>query len=1231
MEIFMKNIPKSLSDVDLIRGLAEVLHTEPFHDGTSPLINFQVFLHRDKRGNFSHSGRGALTFPTEDIAEQFLDVYGSSQRPHLSCDIGTRLITFTPSRNEAKEDVLALIRSTPYIDPQRAQEQAERAERFQETIPACGLQFGWTCLDNVFSIEWDGPTSNEQYTLSFVDETRQLQIDIPTDTTESDESDESEESDESGFRWKTRDQPEESLLVVLRFSRVESIACEGRYTSIPAVLMTLKYPPSFEKVTTHSDDFGYGPITMRYPIQFLGPSHESVAPFTSLALRIQFYDYQDLATFEEMAELAQLPPVYEITSPSVHRSLFSEENLDRVLNWIEGFEWTIAFQLQGILNDLMVDPVELWDLHEQIGLMKATYSVEKLAEILRLFKVRLKTWSWDGGIDEGTTTLADCLSQTAADVTATHILLRNQSKNAGFFNCHHVTLTPTRMILEGPYPDQSNRIIRQYPNHQSCFLRVNFTDEEQLHYRWDRGVDGATFVRERVGNTLKRGIRVAGRAFQFLAYSSSALKEHAVWFCSPFYDDDGEYVDANIIRSSIGDLSHLEFYPAKYGARMSQAFTATEPSLTLTIDEITTMPDIERNGSCFTDGIGDISRELANKISKSLQKRPGSRKRFYIKPSAFQFRMGGFKGVLAVNYKLKGMDIRLRQSQSKFRSLSRDIEIAQVFYRPKPVFLNRYLIMILETLGVSADVFIKLQDEAVLDVENATKSFLECAEFLETHGIGTSFRLPSVFINLQKLGVGLEAEDCNFPLDDVFLDRSIQFATNHVLRSYTLVGVADVHGYLGPNEVFACIRKQDEPPFCVKGKPSNTHVTLNPGDVRFVHAIGLPPENSPFVHERFYNCLVFSTQGDRSVPSMLAGGDLDGDEYNIILNPELFPSECHPPAEYPPATVKVLNRPCTIDDIADWVAEFINSNILAGCDSLGLVADQFLVLADQSGEMCRDPGCIELAQLASAAVDFSKSGTPVDWQTAPKPRYAPIFKPDWSVGEVDNRSSRFKIYQSDRAIGKLYRRIDLTDADRLAARQARMEHFPRQNWRAESGLSRAIESMTTSGPTQLVLEHPITLALCQPLRRYIDVGAALPTPMTTAATDGFDAYASELRYICATCTLTTTPLAEEEVLMGTIASKTSQPRKRQSQMAYLRTQSDELVKRIRMVLRSGDNQIDPESPEQDEDLEESLLRSWAAWQVAVMQQDRFGAKSFGMIALAAIFETMKEIDERDAE
>jgi RNA-dependent RNA polymerase len=57
------------------------------------------------------------------------------------------------------------------------------------------------------------------------------------------------------------------------------------------------------------------------------------------------------------------------------------------------------------------------------------------------------------------------------------------------------------------------------------------------------------------------------------------------------------------------------------------------------------IPDIERNGYCFTDGCGFISQDLANKLAPLFG---------FSQASAFQIRLGGCKGVLVVNKDLKG-------------------------------------------------------------------------------------------------------------------------------------------------------------------------------------------------------------------------------------------------------------------------------------------------------------------------------------------------------------------------------------------------------------------------------------------------------------------------------------------------------------------------------------------------------------------------------------------------
>lgn len=88
-------------------------------------------------------------------------------------------------------------------------------------------------------------------------------------------------------------------------------------------------------------------------------------------------------------------------------------------------------------------------------------------------------------------------------------------------------------------------------------------------------------------------------------------------------------------------------------------------------------------------------------------------------------------------------------------------------------------------------------------------------------------------------------------------------------------------------------------------------------------------------------------------------------------------------------------------------------------------------------------------------------------------------------------------------------------------------------------------------------------------------------------------------------------------------SNTSQHQKRQAMAAQLRIQTNELVKKIRLQLQGS------EDSESGVELEDRLLRGWAAWQVAVLQGEALGAKSFGMIALGSIFECVRAIEERD--
>ena len=440
-----------------------------------------------------------------------------------------------------------------------------------------------------------------------------------------------------------------------------------------------------------------------------------------------------------------------------------------------------------------------------------------------------------------------------------------------------------------------------------------------------------------------------------------------VRFVKPFrnHADNNALVTAESIISSLGTFHGLNFdenliyCPARYAARISQAFTATDV-VKVEVEEVISIPDIStRDGKYhFTDGVGTLSKELNRSVWMQLRK---TRRRGLPRaaPSAYQIRFMGSKGMLSVDYALHGSIICLRPSMVKFLTPEtvRDIEVARAFDRPTAYYLNRPLIMLLEGLGVPFAIFERYQDEAVATTRRAGRSLKDAATLLESHGLGSSFRLPSTLLHLEKLGI-------NSLPDEDFYKKMLEFGINHVLRdlknraripvpgAWTLVGVADVHRFLKPNQIFACIKPINGGKRYLRGQVLvSRSPSIHPGDVAIVEAIGEPPTGSCFAEEPLMNTVVFSVLGisthflslsnpyselgDRPLPSCLGGGDLDGDIYNLIPldDPDhrdlhdFKPTKTYMPADYEPAKRKELDRPSTMRDVADFVMEYISSDV----------------------------------------------------------------------------------------------------------------------------------------------------------------------------------------------------------------------------------------------------------------------------------------------------------------
>lgn len=1176
----MRNINFSSTTNDIIIGLAEILHGPSYTTFSPAPINFHVRLFKDKRGTRKHSGSGALTLPTTSVGDEFLREYGDRGRKKFS--VGSRQVKFCVSRNGPRADIVESITRTPYLDPRAVEEQNWRTRKLErESVLIRTIQFGWDCRDYVFSIEWEKTFPNSCCTLSFDNERREIRIRI-TDTSP-------------------------PLAIVTRLSNISEVSVH-QYLTSNIIFFSFLVPPSFEE--EHSP---------RRRLQALPlDDHDTVAPFTSHSLRLLCDSVDELQKFHDLSRTAQFHNISNTEYPADRRGLFSSHLLDDLARWKRYFHWSIAFQIEALVQNLVLDAKEMLGLMPDIQRIFLVEGKEYTALFLRYFRPRAEALFSDETSVPAETDEAvlHCFMLAEQEYKAQAKAPSLKPTDGSLFESLHIIITPTRMILEGPYPERSNRVIRTYSiaNHES-FLRVSFAEEDRLQYRFDREVDGPALIRLRVGTFLLDGLHIAHRRFTFLAYSQSALKEHSVWFVKHF-KEKGVPIDATTIINSLGTFDgELVRCPARYAARLSQAFTATDATVT-EIEEIIRIPDIENDRYCFTDGVGTLSLEMARDIWSDLKSLKQRRRKNKSQPRAFQVRFMGSKGMLSVDYKLQGKTVCLRPSMIKFEGTeSRNVEIARAFDKPGLYYLNRPLIMLLEDLGVPYEVFKEYQDKAVREVHEARETLEKAARMLESFGLGSSYRLTSVLLGLHKLGV-----DNMF--NSEFYQKMITVAMHDVLRllrnharipipgAWTLVGVADIHQALKEGEIFACIKSQDsakriylEGPVLISRSP-----TIHPGDVRVVHAIGGPPEGSPFAAEPLPNTVVFSTSGARPLPSMLGGGDLDGDLYNLIpLNsmPRFYPTKNYDPAQYDPAPKRSLDRPSTMADVAEFVMEYINSDVL------GIIAINWLIIADQSPRGVLDPDCIKLSALHSDAVDYPKSGQPVALGAIPKLKFRA--KPDWNAPETVGPSST-NYYHSSRAIGRLFRAIELPAIETAPNRRRRT----RGSGNTDTGHQDLDE--ISDALSNLDFEDDAVLAeIGERVSQFIETtGGSLEELEYLVRI--FRRYQAELHGICTSYSLSHrgANLSEEEVVIGTITQKTSQPRKRKALTAKLREQTDVLVRGVREEL-GGD---------EDVPLEEALQRGWLAWELSLTEQKSFGAQSFGLVALGSIFESIREIEER---
>lgn len=620
-------------------------------------------------------------------------------------------------------------------------------------------------------------------------------------------------------------------------------------------------------------------------------------------------------------------------------------------------------------------------------------------------------------------------------------------------------LTPTRVAVVGFQVEMSNRVTRKYINEvgfrSDYFLRLSVGDENGDKLYSDQLSE---HVESRISKLILSGIIINERTYQFLAYSSSQLKELSLWLVAP----PRGYSVAGI-RYWMGDFSMCKT-PSKYAARMGQCFSTTvqtfashfehaagDTQIAVTEGLADVLSYDGEKETCLSDGTGLIRKELMTELLKQL---PFDRCDLSA-VSIIQVRFGGAKGTLtAWNYsqltaaRKKAAvrsgdidvfyDVHLRPSMVKFEAPFRHLEVVSIGNHI-PYFLNRNVILLLGAHDVRDELFLEMQRAMLDNLDNMLRDARTAAK-LVPRLIGPESTLAVTVAHMVSAGLAPEKEPFLFSLLHAIRTHQLtnlrKKSRIFVRDGAVLMGGLDETGLLPDGCVFAQVRHGESYDYKPLVGPLmvTKHPVMHPGDVRMLLGVDVPELRD---HK---NVILFSQWGYRSEADKMAGSDLDGDLFALTWEPRLFLKEwncctrnsdqiwtsqvgskvnlndlessvwCLNQANADPMDYTARHSTPASNNIGDneIIEHFINH---AKSENVGQIAMLWLDYAAKYG--ADSPQCYKLAEIHSTAVDFPKSGNHAEIPRELKlPRALP--RPHWRERKI--RDS----YHCSGVLGKLY-------------------------------------------------------------------------------------------------------------------------------------------------------------------------------------------------------------------
>ena len=575
--------------------------------------------------------------------------------------------------------------------------------------------------------------------------------------------------------------------------------------------------------------------------------------------------------------------------------------------------------------------------------------------------------------------------------------------------------------------ESTNHFIRIY-NKEQHIIRVHFLDENETQMCFNTVKINSKRILSFLEYLMMESFYIGNNEFHYVIESSSQKKKNSFWAvnCTS--------AERNQIINSLGNFSS-EKNILKNGARRGQMLSYSKYVITLNPNNIKLIPDINRNGYVFTDGIGQVSFNLVKYINNVLKENS----------SVFQIRIGGVKGVVAYNPLLNKNEnvLCIRNSMKKFESDDCNLNIIKCAKYKGNAFLNRQIILLLVSLGVPPHIFVDMMNEKLqqynLLYTNLQQAIADNQDIITELMNNTFYFSPLIkyyFHNKQRKPKTDSYDINNEPLIKCichfFVSKRLK-ELKHKCKlqdnsSALLMGVIDESETLEADEIYITISTYNKETISITGEVIVTkNPCLHPGDVRIVNAV----DNKPLL-SHLVNVIVFSSKGHRPLPNTISGGDLDGDVYYVSWNTALVNNiavrNCEPlndPNYSQGIAFNVHDNNMFKDKSSVNVQDIINADINcktnADYASVSMIHDLCISHADNdTSKYSFNEKSMTLAKMFSVQIDSEKSGKFIT-KTELKNRGLLLnIYPDFLERNC------YPAYESKGILGKLYRMVTNT-------------------------------------------------------------------------------------------------------------------------------------------------------------------------------------------------------------